>query len=201
MIRYIVGAVALFILTALGLSWYLQPNDLARCNYQPSSQAGCQSVDAIVAISGGDTQARANYAIDLYKKGWSHTIIFSGAAQDKSGPSNAAVMKTLAIDAGIPKDNILIDEYSETTLQNAQNTKTLFTSHNIKNVILVTSGYHQRRAFLEFNKRNFDVVILNSPVLADRDWSPWWWTTVRGWWLAVNESVKITFFHISDIWI
>lgn len=184
----------------VGISIYLQPNDLSKCNKTPSTSGNCQPVDAIVAISGGDTDARANWAISLYKNGWSNTLIFSGAAQDKSGPSNAAVMKKVAILAGVPSKNIYIDEYSDTTSQNAKDTQTIFAEHNIKSVILVTSGYHQRRASLEFNKRTSGVTILNSPVKTDKDWSFWWWTTLHGWWLATSELAKIVFFYISGVW-
>jgi uncharacterized SAM-binding protein YcdF (DUF218 family) len=196
----IIIIVVIVVAIIIGISVYLQPNDLSKCNKTPGIFGVCQPVDAIVAISGGDTSARANWAISLYKNGWSDKLIFSGAAEDKSGPSNAAVMKKLAIAAGVPSESIYIDEYSDTTSQNAKDTQTIFAEHNIKSVILVTSGYHQRRASLEFNKRAKGVVILNSPVQTDKDWSFWWWTTLRGWWLAISELAKIVFFYISGIW-
>ena len=197
LIKLIITPVIFIVVIIFCISMYLQPNDIGSCESKPSFGVNCQIVDAIVAVSGGDTVARANQAINLYKNGWSDKLIFSGAAQDKSGPSNAAVMKSLAIEAGVPASNIFIDEYSETTGQNAENTQTIFAENNIKRVILVTSGYHQRRASLEFNKRTGDVVILNNPVLTDKDWSFWWWLTPRGWWLAISEIVKIVFFYTT----
>jgi hypothetical protein len=68
----------------IGISIYLQPNDLITCNDTVSTNSPCQAVDAIVAISGGDTNARTDEAIRMYKNGWSDTLIFSGAALDKS---------------------------------------------------------------------------------------------------------------------
>ncbi|HUC96194.1 MAG TPA: YdcF family protein [Candidatus Saccharimonadales bacterium] len=198
--KWLVVIAVLIIAIIVGISLYLQPNDLSKCGKTPGTTVDCQPVDAIVAISGGDTDARANWAISLYKNGWSDTLIFSGAAQDKSGPSNAAVMKDLAIADGVPSASIYIDENSATTGQNAKNTQTIFSQHDIKKVILVTSGYHQRRASLEFNKQAKGVVILNSPAQNDKDWSFWWWTTLRGWWLAVSEIVKIIIFYIVGIW-
>ncbi len=200
MIKLIITIIVPIIAIIFGISWYLQPNDLSKCGKIPDQSQNCQVVDSIVAISGGDTLARASHAISLYKNGWAKSVIFSGAAQDKSGPSNAKVMKNLAIDAGIPSSSIFIDEYSETTGENAQNTKAIFNNHSIKRVILVTSGYHQRRANLEFNRRTDGAIILNSPVLMDKDWSFWWWTSLRGWWLAISEIVKIIIFYIVGIW-
>ena len=199
MIRSLIVFVVVFVGLVVGVSFYLQPDDLKDCGTRPSVGKNCQVVDAIVAISGGDTLSRANQAIDLYQNGWSKTIIFSGAAQDKSGPSNAAVMKTAAKTAGIPDSDIYIDEYSETTKQNAINTQSIFSNNDIKSVILVTSGYHQRRTSLEFNKRASGVSIINHPVLVDKDWSFWWWTNLRGWWLASTELVKIAIFYVTGI--
>jgi uncharacterized SAM-binding protein YcdF (DUF218 family) len=64
-------------------------------------------------------------------------------------------------------------------------------------VILVTSGYHQRRSELEFKKVNTNITVLNHPLLKDKDWSLWWWATPRGWWLAGSEIVKIVIFHVG----
>lgn len=180
----------------VGVSFYLQPDDLVKCDKTPDTSSSCQTVDAIVAISGGDTTARANQAIELYKNGWSNILIFSGAAQDKTGPSNAAVMKQIAVQAGVPANSIYIDENAETTQQNAAKTQTIFNELGVKKIILVTSGYHQRRASLEFNKFTSGVIILNHPVLSDQDWSLWWWVTPRGWRLAGSELIKIVIFHI-----
>lgn len=197
MIKWFTSLILFAVAMIISISIYLQPDDLAKCKPTPDTADSCQSVNAIVAISGGDTQARANEAINLYREGWASTLIFSGAAQDKSGPSNAEVMKQLAISAGVPVSAVYIDEYAETTKQNAENAETIFAQHNIKKVILVTSGYHQRRASLEFNKRTNGVTILNHSVRNDKDWSLWWWLSPRGWWLAVSEIVKIIAFYIT----
>ena len=180
----------------VGLSLYLQPDDLRNCGKKPGVAANCHTVDAIVAISGGDTKARANEAITLYENGWADTLIFSGAAQDKSGPSNAAVMKTTAINAGVPESAIKLDEYSETTKQNAENSQTIFDKSNIKSIILVTSGYHQRRASLEFSRLTSGVTILNHSTSTDSNWPIWWWLTPTGWFLAMSEISKIIVFYV-----
>lgn len=199
MIHRIIWLIFMAILVTVGLSMYLQPDDLKNCYKQPSGSNNCHSVDAIVAVSGGDTSARVNEAIELYKNGWANKLIFSGAAADKTGPSNAAAMKQLAIDAGVPSLAIWLDEYSTTTQENALNSKSIFSQLDVKSAILVTSGYHQRRASLEFNKRNKNVAILDHPVATDKDWSMWWFVTPRGWWLAVTETVKIAVFYISEL--
>lgn len=201
MMKFLVLVVTVILITALailGIGTYLSPDGLSHCKAQPSDQADCQRVDAIVAISGGDTSARTAQAIALYKNDWSDRLVFSGAAQDKTGPSNAEAMKRQALAAGISEEDIVIDETSETTKQNAANATGLFQSKNIRSVILVTSAYHQRRAGLEFGERaGAAIKIVNHPVTSDNQWSPWWWTTPTGWWLALSELFKIAAFYLG----
>jgi uncharacterized SAM-binding protein YcdF (DUF218 family) len=199
MIKTLVGIVLGLAVVIIGLSIYLQPDDLHGCGTTPGINAPCASVDAIVAISGGDTNARADQAISLYENGWAPSLIFSGAAEDKSGPSNAEAMKLRAVAAGVPASHIYIDEDSATTKENATNSDTIFQSHNIKTIILVTSGYHQRRASLEFEHVSHQVKVYNDPVLTDDEWSFWWWVTPIGWWLALTEVAKIIMFYVGLI--
>lgn len=185
------------VLGIAGITVYLGPNDLAHCDTKPSDSEPCQAADAIVAVSGGDTAARTREAIKLYQNGWAPKLIFSGAAQDKSGPSNAAVMKKEAHDAGVPEGDIITEEYSETTKQNAEKTQSIFETNKITSVVLVTSAYHQRRAGLEFATRSQGVQVRNHPVAADNQWSMWWWLTPTGWYLALSEVVKIGVFYLG----
>lgn len=194
--KLIIGIFLVFILIVLGLSVYLSPNDLGDCSESPSGNGNCKKVDAIVAVSGGDTPARTREAVRLYKAGWADSLIFSGAAQDKSGPSNAAVMRADAIAAGVSPGVISIEEQGETTKQNADKTQQLLEEKKVKTVILVTSAYHQRRASLEFSERaSGNVIIINHPVAQDKQWSQWWWLTPGGWYLAVGEFFKIIAFY------
>ncbi|MEO5949896.1 MAG: YdcF family protein [Candidatus Saccharimonadales bacterium] len=197
MIKGLILSAVLFAVIAFSLSAYLAPDDLRTCSAVSLTNSECAASDAIVAVSGGDTTARTNEAINLYKAGWGKKLIFSGAAADKSGPSNAKAMQGLAEQAGVSDSDIIIEEYGETTKENAEKTRNIFNEYNIKSVILVTSGYHQRRAGLEFSQRSPDVTIRNHPVASDAQWSSWWWLTPTGWYLALSEFFKIIAFYVG----
>ena len=197
MVRLVLIIIAVLV-SILLIGAYLGPNDLARCESTPTGSQDCQKVDAIVAVSGGDTYARTQAAIDLYQAGWSERLIFSGAAADKNGPSNAEAMRRYALSRGVPAGAIITEEYSETTRENATRTDSVFKDNNVKKIILVTSAYHQRRANIEFSRAVGDgVEIINSPVARDNQWSQWWWLTPTGWWLAISELTKITLVYIG----
>lgn len=198
--KWVIGIGVFIVAFAIGLSVYLQPNDFALCPMtdQPVTREGCDPADAIVAISGGDTEERTRHAIELYKNNWAPLIIFSGAAEDKSGPSNAAAMREQAVSAGVPRSDIITEGESENTRQNAFNTRDILTQKGINNILLVTSGYHQRRAYLEFSRslEGYEVIVRNSPTY-DRDWGWYWWLTPRGWYLAISEFIGVIMYHFG----
>lgn len=196
MIKLILTIIGVTIVVLLSGA-YLGPDDLRGCPPQPSDKTGCEKANAIIAVSGGDTAARTEEAITLYKDGWASKLVFSGAAEDTSGPSNAAVMRDIAVDAGVPRENIIIDEYSQTTKQNAEETAAILNKDSISSVILVTSAYHQRRTYLEFTHLLNSVQIRNHPVKQDKQWSSWWWLTPTGWFLALGELARIIMFYVG----
>lgn len=148
-----------------------------------------QKADAIIAVSGGDTKGRTMHAIRLYQDGWAPQLIFSGAAKDPESASNAKVMMSMAVSQGVPPEVIAIDEQSRDTKENAEETRALIGDK--KTIILVTSDYHQRRAFKEFQRvLGEDVTIINSPA-NDRYWTPQtWFLSPYGWWISLTEATR-----------
>lgn len=190
-LKFIVGVVAGLTLVILLISWFLAPDNLMNCGATPSQIKGCGAADVIVAVSGGDTTARTQEAIDLYQAGWAPRLIFSGAASDKSGPSNAEVMRDQALKQGVPENAIIIEQNSQTTEQNAARTSNIFSYKDIHSAIIVTSAYHMKRTMLEFEKKAPGVNLRAHPVKSDDQWSAWWWLTPFGWYLAISELIKI----------
>ena len=167
--------------------------------YYISPQDELKPADVIVAVSGGDTEARTLEAVKLYQEGWARQLLFSGAASDPKSQSNALAMRKIAIDQGVPPDIITIEEKSSTTKQNAQEVSAIVTALHYKTIILVTSPYHQRRASIEFeNRLGNDIAIINHPAMNDA-WTPFeWWKSPRGWYLTVTELPKTLFAQLAD---
>ena len=198
--RFLLLSLTLVVVVIItSISVYLSPDDLKQCP-EPEPLGKCARVDAVVAVSGGDTSARADEAIRLFKDNWAPLLIFSGAAADENGPSNAEAMARRAINAGVPEANIIIEGFSRNTAENALITSRFIADRSLNKIILVSSAYHQRRASLEFSATlGPAVTIVNHPVATDKHWVGfWWWTTPRGWWLAGGELVKILAFYSAQ---
>ena len=158
-----------------------------------------EKVDAIVAIS-GDTGARADTAITLWKAGWAPIIVFSGAAIDPESVSSAEIMRREALRQGVPENAVLVEGASTTTEENAAEVAKLMTGRKLRSAILVTSPYHQRRAAFEFH-RAFDprgLVFRNHPA-SDPEWNAFlWWRQepVRS--RTLLELVKLGAVYLSQ---
>lgn len=190
LIKKFVWTLAIFvcILIALPLfiGWYLSPQDILR------------KVDVIVVVSGGDNNARIKKGVELYKEGWAPVLLYSGAAAEGE-ISNAQAMKTISAKMGVPKESILIEEESKTTLENAQFTGKIVKDKEYKSMILVTSPYHQRRTYELFKKELPNVEIINQSAL-DENWrKKGWWQTNVGRFLTVGELGKIFVNYVEEI--
>jgi uncharacterized SAM-binding protein YcdF (DUF218 family) len=148
--------------------------------------------DAIVAIS-GDTGARAESAIALWKQGYAPLLIFSGGSSDPESVASAELMKRTAVAAGVPADAIVVEGTSATTEENAEHVAELMRSRSLRSAILVTSPYHQRRAAMLF-EREFGRASLsfrNHPA-DDPNWDPnLWWASDPSRSLTLLELAKI----------
>jgi len=151
-----------------------------------------ERVDAIVAIS-GDTGARADTAITLWKAGWAPLIVFSGAAIDPESVSSAEIMRREALRQGVPETAVLVEGASTTTEENAAEVARLMAGRKLHSAILVTSPYHQRRAAILF-EREFGRVSLsfrNHPA-DDPEWdASLWWTSEPSRSLTLVELAKL----------
>lgn len=183
----VILGIALSIAAAIffGLGFFLSP------------QSEVKQADAIVVVSGGQTTTRAEKGIELYKQGLAEYIVFSGDALD-DGPSNATAMREQAIEAGVPVRSILIDSDSQNTYQNATNSKKLLEEISAKNIILVTSPYHQRRTSDTFsNVLGKDYQIQNVSSFDNRWSKAQWWNTDFGRNISISELQKLLYIYVT----
>lgn len=156
--------------------------------------------DAIVALS-GDTGARTQTAVDLWKRKYAPVIIFAGASVDPNSAPSGELMKRLAIADGVPENAILVEPASNTTQENARLVADLMTARHFTTAILVTSPYHQRRAAVLFG-REFPpahLTFINYPA-RDPAWDPnTWWLREPSRTLTIVELAKLSVEVVSAI--
>jgi uncharacterized SAM-binding protein YcdF (DUF218 family) len=152
-----------------------------------------KAADVIVALS-GDTGARTETAVAIWKRGYAPLIIFAGSSEDPNSVASGELMKRDAIALGVPDKAILVEPSSSTTQENAREVATLMKARGLASAILVTSPYHQRRASNLFG-REFapaGLVFTNYPA-RDPQWDPnTWWVREPSRTLTVVELAKLS---------
>lgn len=88
----------------------------------------------------------------------------------------ATYIREKAIQLGVPQENILVEDESLHTRENAEHILEILKRQNMQRVILVTSPFHQLRTYLTFAKvfQPYDIEIVNYYADAD-DWNPALW--------------------------
>lgn len=163
LLGFLMGAISI-VVVLVGIGHWLDVSD-------PLAKA-----DAIVAIS-GDTGARTDTAVALWKQGYAPLLIFSGGSSDPQSVASAELMKRSAVAAGVPENAIAVEGASATTEENAERVAELMKTRGLASAILVTSPYHQRRAAMLFEREfgRASLTFTNHPA-DDPDWDPnlWW---------------------------
>jgi len=102
--------------------------------------------------SGLPTQQLTNRVItsvNLYNSGCAKYIIMTGGI-GQSVISEAKIMKTIAVEYGVPKNNIITDELSLNTFENVVNSIYLMDKYKWQHAILVSDSFHLTRSTLLF---------------------------------------------------
>ncbi len=106
----------------------------------------------VIFVFGGPETIKARKAVELYKAGKAPRIVFTGDTQralvDQLHVSESVRDATIAIEAGVPKEAILIDDKSINTPENVQNALKLLSEQETfpTRFILVNLPWYLRRA-------------------------------------------------------
>lgn len=151
-------------------------------------QDALQRADAILVFSGDPDYVRTLEAVRLYRLGYAPYLVFSG----RGGPGDSAEsMAGVARAHGVPDRAIFLEGQATSTYENVLFVRELLARHRVGKLILVTSPYHQRRAYLVARHLLRGVVLINHAEQRSH-WDP------RGWWhvrgtraIVVREYAKL----------
>jgi len=106
--------------------------------------------DAIVLLE-GDGLYRVQKSVELFNNNWADKIVFSGGIVDlEYGSYPLSYILPELQKYRINEKNLIFDEKSMNTLQQAINVVEMAIQFSWKRIILVASHYHQYRAYLTF---------------------------------------------------
>jgi len=105
---------------------------------------------------------RILYGAKLHGEGFADKLILSGGRVTWRGGSSgdqseAKDMKQFALAMSVPEADILLEETSLNTRQNALNVKKILEEQSLDSVLLVTSALHMPRSVAIFKKLNINI--------------------------------------------
>lgn len=150
--------------------------ELVEDRHLPVEIAKVVHADAILVLGGGIAPAlpprvlpnlntgatRSWYAARLLHAGKAPVIVAVGGG-NAGGPESAAMAEFL-VDLGVPRELVLQESQSRTTVENALYVKPILEAHGIRRSLLVTSALHMPRALAIFRAAGIDVVPASADV-------------------------------------
>jgi uncharacterized SAM-binding protein YcdF (DUF218 family) len=151
-------------LSLLSLEWAYPPRD-----EMP------QDVDTIVVLSGAlqvydqtgqhfelatDTLYRCLQANKLYRRRGGCRILVTGGKvePDRPGPALAVAMRDFLVELGVKPSDILVEDNSTSTHENAVESQKLLDKLGVTRIVLVTDATHMPRAARCFRRQGLEVI-------------------------------------------
>jgi uncharacterized SAM-binding protein YcdF (DUF218 family) len=128
--------------------------------------------DRVYTNKGAD---RVLQPLHLYSEGYVKKIIISGGSGsiNKKESTESSDLKKILLCSGVPEKDILVEEKSRNTHENAKFTRELLDKHpEYKKLLLVTSAFHIRRASGCFKKEGIEADVFSADFYSiDRSFS------------------------------
>lgn len=100
-----------------------------------------------------DLRSRLDTARAYLEKYPEARLILTGGNPDASGRTEAAVMRDLLTEKGVPESRLILEDQAETTVENFRNIAELVSKD--KPVVMISSNYHMDRAVRSAEKQGF----------------------------------------------
>lgn len=150
------------------------------------------TADAAVVMAGDPNYERTATAVRLLRSGRVRLLILTGG---EPGPGDSATsLAAKAREWGVADELIRMEQVSRGTHEAVVAVVPILAKDHIRSVVLVTSPYHQRRAYLSARRAWVGIRILNHPA-SPSVWSP------RGWWrdhgrrrVVFGEYLKLLYY-------
>ncbi len=171
-----------------------------------------QKADAIVVLNGRDCE-RSLAAVDLYNNGYSGLIVMAEISKQQGTDEfrkrvkrniNRKIFIQWAIEAmGVPEHSFkLIGNGISSTYDEANVTKQFMLANDYKSILLVTSKWHSKRAFLTFqsvfNKdKNHNLNVIIYPSKYDTFNPDAWWKNSNDAEWVFYEYVRLIYYIIT----
>lgn len=139
-------------------------------------------------------------AVRLQKRLNVPIIVSSGKVFEHTS-AGAPIVKRFLFDLGVPADDIIVEDRSRDTFENATYTREICLSRGFKNPIVVTSASHLKRSVMIFEKVGLEVLPVPALFRSWRErqygWDDYLPGTLRHAENAIHEYLGLAFYRFA----
>jgi len=156
-------------------------------------------VDAAVVLAGDPGFERTTTAARMIRSGEARWLVLTGGEWLLEG-DGAYSLRRRALGLGVPEASIRLETGSSSTREAMVGVLPILRRLSVRSVAVVTSPYHQRRAYLAARRAWPDLEIHNRPARPSF-WAPErWWRERRSRRIVVSEYAKLAYYAVRG-WI
>ena len=155
------------------------------------------TVDAALVMAGDPGYERTTTAARLVLGGRARLLILTGG---EPGPGDSSVsLRDWARHLGVTEAQIRTESVSAGTRSSLRAVEPILRAEGVRTLALVTSPYHQRRAFLTaLRVFGRGVRVFNHPARPSAWWPHMWWTRAASRHIVVTEYLKLAYYALRD---
>lgn len=170
-----------------------------------------EKADAILVLGGSATyKERTQKAAELYKSGIATKIFLtddgtrgSWNVKEQRNPKFVEMAQKRLTENGVPPENIeILEPEVSGTIDEAKILANKAREGNLKNVLIVTSAYHTRRALWTFEREfvkekltaNFGILSPQTGIQTPLPQT--WWLSPKGWQFVAGEYLKSFYYSV-----
>jgi uncharacterized SAM-binding protein YcdF (DUF218 family) len=160
---------------------------------------GFETVDAVLVMAGDPGYERTSTAARLVLQGRARLLILTGG---EPGPGDSSSsLAAWARHKGVREDQIRTESASTGTHSSLIAVRPILEADGVKTLALVTSPYHQRRAYGAARRvLGASIRILNWPAEPSSWSSEGWWRKARSRHIVFSEHLKLAYYALRG-WI
>lgn len=173
-------------------------------------EAPLSSADAIVVLSGSATAwERALLAAELYRNGRARRIILSNdnrqggwSSAQQRNPFFYEISRDELQRLGVPEEAIEVLMRPVTSTYDEALAFQIYARENgLRSIVIVTSGYHSRRALWTFNRvfsNDVEVGLIPVKPGIQTPGPATWWLRPSGWQMVPGEYAKLIYYRLRS---
>jgi uncharacterized SAM-binding protein YcdF (DUF218 family) len=159
---------------------------------EPAITPDLVAADGIVVLTGGSE--RLNVGVDLLKAGKGRKLLVSGV---NPTISQEKILAGQDVPERLRDCCILMGRMADSTIGNAEETRTWIAAEKLTSIRLVTANYHMPRSLYIFRRALPGITVIPHPIMPDSVMLTRWWERTGTANLLINEYHKFLLVLLS----